>query len=233
MTTARDIVNGAARSIGLLGRGYDLSAEEAQDALDALNMMIEQWRANNLLIPYRTRVSLTLTTGKHDYTVGSGGDWNTTRFESIEDMLIRDSSNYDYPVDPMTAKEYRNIQDKTADARPERYYYEPAYPLANLYFESEPSAAETVWANVLVAITTLANLSTELSFPKQYHEALKYNLAVRIAPENGKEASNTVMALAVNSRNDLETSALAQRLETLDVDDQLLTHSGGYNINVE
>lgn len=233
MTTARDIVNGAARAIGLLGRGYDLSGEEGQDALDALNMMIEQWRANHLLIPYRTRVSLTLVVGDHDYSVGSGGDWDTTRFEAIDDMLIRDSSGYDYPVKSMTAKEYRNIQSKTADARPNRYYYEPSYPLANLYFDSEPSAAETVWANVLVAVATLANLSTTIALPLQYHEALKYNLAVRLASENGKEVSRTVAALAVTSRDDLATSALAHRLETLDVDGQLLSHSGGYNINVE
>lgn len=230
MTTARDIVNGAARAIGLLGRGYDLAGDEGADALDTLNTMIEAWRADYLLIPYRTRVSLTLTVGDHDYSVGSGGDWDTTRFETIEDMLIRDSSNYDYPVRPMTAKEYRNIPDKTVEARPERYYYEPGYALGKLYFDREPSAAETVWANVLVPISTFTNLTTTVTLPKQYHEALKYNLAIRLAPENGKAPNPIVIGLATESENRLKRSALAHRVDTLDVDDQLVHRNHGYNI---
>ena len=44
MTTARDIVNQAMKSIGVLGLGQTLNAEDINDGFTRLQNMVNQWQ---------------------------------------------------------------------------------------------------------------------------------------------------------------------------------------------
>ena len=48
MTTAGELINGALRLIGMLAEGETPSAATSQDALDAMNQMIDSWNTERL-----------------------------------------------------------------------------------------------------------------------------------------------------------------------------------------
>jgi len=54
MATAGDIINSALRLIGLLAEGETPSPETSQDALSAMNQMIDSWNTERLMI-YNTQ----------------------------------------------------------------------------------------------------------------------------------------------------------------------------------
>ena len=228
---ARDLIKAALRSSGLASRGLPIPSDEMNDGLQALNMMLDYWRTQQLFIPSRTRESaFTMVIGQSSYTYGTGGDFNSTRPLDIHSMWLVDGGNTSYPLTRMTPEKYRDITLKTLNSRPERFYFEPNDPLSNLYFDSEPTEADTLEVIALKPVTTFATLDTEDSVPPEYVEILKYNLAVRLCPEYGKEPPRTVAGLALDGFENIKRQNLAFRIPELVVD-QALYRSRPYNIN--
>lgn len=62
----------------------------------------------------------------------------------------------------------------------------------NLYPFPDSLRSYSLTLNYDAQFTDFVNLSDEVSFPKSYHNAIKYNLAVHLAPEYGVEPSKTV-----------------------------------------
>jgi hypothetical protein len=98
---ARDILTRALRIAQVFAQGDDITGtDEETDALSVLNSLLASWSAERLLVPHLETDSLTLTASDGEYTIGSGGDINTTRPLRIEHAFVRDSGNNDYPVRP-------------------------------------------------------------------------------------------------------------------------------------
>lgn len=198
---AEDLIKGSLRLCGVRLP----STTQLDEALTALNQMINIWNAENLMVYDIVKESFTLTSGTSIYTIGSGGDFDTDRPQKIIDAFIRDDSDCDHPVDvTMTEKEYNAIYEKGVDQRPERLYYRPSYSLGYIYFDSEPDSAETLYLDSWKQIDELAALTTTVSLPKEYESALRFNFAVFIAPEYGITLDKTVIQLASITKNILE-----------------------------
>lgn len=71
-----DIINGALRAIGALASGEVAESDMAQDALDMLNDMIDQWSNQHLMIAYQTEIVFPLVDNVTQYTIGLGGSVN-------------------------------------------------------------------------------------------------------------------------------------------------------------
>lgn len=231
MATALDIIKGALRNLGVLGRGASLSAEDSANALEALNQLLGTWSAEGLMVVSRTREELPIATQASSYTIGSGGDLNTVRPVSIEAATIRDGGT-DYPLRLITVERYNQIATKSAAGRPERLYYESSYPLARLYFDLRPSTSSTLILDTLKPFTAFAGLTTAVSLPGEYERALKFNLAVDIAPEYGKGNSTpgAVIQNAGASKAAIENRNAASRVPALDIDAGLSGIPGPVNI---
>ena len=88
-TTALDIITLAFKDAGILGVGQSLLAEDVNDALIRLNMMISQWRVKRWLVWHLVDRSV-VSTGAQSYTVGPGGDINVTvRPDKLERAFFR------------------------------------------------------------------------------------------------------------------------------------------------
>lgn len=199
----REFVTAALREIRVVGPGFDLDAEDADDTLGVLNRMINTWSGMDLMIPYRTREELTLTGGDYDYTIGVGGNFNTTRPLRIEAAKLRLSgTDYDLTV-THDARRFELESDSTTQGRPELLYYNPVAPLGLIYFANVPDQAYTLILTSLKPITSFATLDTEDAVPDEYEEAIVSNLAVRAAPLFGKEAAQTTKTIAERTLNAL------------------------------
>ena len=62
-----DIISRAMKDIGALASGETPAPEEAQDAFDMLNDMIDQWSNEDMMIFYKTEIVYPITPGQtHD-----------------------------------------------------------------------------------------------------------------------------------------------------------------------
>ncbi len=79
-TTALDIITGALRNINALESGETPQPNDANDALQVLNDLLESWSIEKLLIFSNTENILTWVPGKYQYTIGNptGGTFTGT-----------------------------------------------------------------------------------------------------------------------------------------------------------
>lgn len=219
--TVQELIEGAFR---LCGQKIN-TATDLANGLTALNQMLNFWGAERLMIYAVTKESLTLAAGTGTYTIGSGGNFNTVRPQKLLDAYIRDSDSNDHWVDiSMTQNEYNAIYDKTATGRPEHLYYSPEYILGKIYFDLIPDTAETFILDSWKQITEFASLGATIVLPKEYEKALRFNLAIDLAPEYVVVLDKTVIQQAVLGKAILE-NINAPAVEPVKFDSALLRES--------
>lgn len=206
MATALDLIKGAMRLIGAIESGETPSSEESSDGLSALNAMLDAWSVERLMVYQILQEPFSLSAGTASYTIGSGGTWNTARPVRIDSAFIRDSDGLDYPIEIITKDRYDAIADKTTQSRPEWLYYYTAYPLGTIYWYSVPDATYTAYLNSWKQLQSFAGLATDLALPPGYERAIKYNLALEIAPEYNRMPSAVVVEVANESKAALKSA---------------------------
>ncbi len=83
MTQPIDIISGALRSIGALAAGETVDAVTASDAFGMLNDMLDMWSNESLMVYYSTEVIFPLVQSQYQYTIGPGGQIQSTFTGSI------------------------------------------------------------------------------------------------------------------------------------------------------
>ena len=225
MATAQNIIDAAFRKIGML----DPKSADRTGALENLNNMISSWGLE-FLNHYVSRETLTIGTTKATYTLGSGGDLDTTRPIRLIDAVLRDSDGYDYDLKVIAAGDYNDIRYKSNSLRPTEIYFLPEYPLAKVVFDCVPDAAYSVVLDLEQNFTEFAALTTTVSLPNEFKEALVYNLAIALAEDKGINVRSTVLDTA------LRTKELIGRLNSVNrpVKEAIidLTRSSAFDITI-
>lgn len=184
MATAQTIVNRALRLIGAIASGESPTTAESDDALVALNAMIESWQTEKLHVYTLVDTAYTASVGDGSYTVGPSANFALTpRPPSLDGVFARVSS-IDYPIDLVSEDRWFAIPDKTSRSDIPRFaYYEPTIATGTLLVWPVPSASISIHIVTGTPLGTLATLGTTVSVPQGGERALAYNLAVDIAPE--------------------------------------------------
>lgn len=229
--TARELVTASLKLIGAIAPGESLAAQEASDALSALNRMISSWSTERLLIYARHRETpFTLSASDATVTMGSSGDI-TTRAQWIDSAAIQDATtSTEYPVRLLTQPEYAAIADKTLTAAyPTALFDDGGYPQRTLTLWPIPSAAHKLVLYTLRPISSVSTLDTSISLPPGYEEALIYNLAIRLAPEYGRSAPAEVVAIATEAKAGIKRAN--HRPSYLTINDVPASPGGSFDIN--
>ena len=212
MTTALNIIEGAAKLLGVLNKGENMPADDAADGLIALNDMLSSWANDSLLVYTRTIEQFSLVAGTAAYSIGSGQTWNTTKPVRILNAVIRDSANLDYPVMVIEDEDYQNIAYKTAPSPlPQYLNYNNGHPYGTVTFYGTPSVANSVRLLTEKPLTAFALTSTTVDLPAGWNKALKFNLALDLAPEYGAKVDELVLKGAMESKGAIKAAALKQR----------------------
>ena len=177
------------------------------DALEALNLLLSSWGASRFLSKNTQTITHTLT-GATSYTVGSGGDINTTNPTEIYTAKYT-LGGLDYNLSVMDFVDYEAIGLKNIGAIPEFIVLKRDYPLSTIYLY--PTAASGTLTINAVSPKTDLDTDTNLSntYPPEWIRALKYNLAVEIAPEYGVTVSAEIAALARESKDNVMRSMVS------------------------
>lgn len=210
--TGNDIIASALRLIGALAPGETPTAAEAQDALLVANTMFDSWSTDRLLVNTIQRQGpYNLTAGQQTYTLGPGGTFNLSpvRPPFIQRMGVITLGNpaqpLELPLDMVTLDQWSAIPVKNIQSSiPTRVWDDTGFPFRTLSFWCVPngSVGTQVVVYAWIAITQFPDLTTDVQFPPGYFRAIRYNLAVELAPEflDGQGASPTVIAIANESK---------------------------------
>lgn len=209
MSTARDLIAGSLRILGAVATGETPSANEQNDALSALNDMLDSWSTEGLIVPNKVREVFPLVPGQAAYAMGVGAaDFNTVRPLEITTALIQllaSSPLTELPMDILNQQQFAEIRIKPIQSTiPLVIYPENTFPNETLNLWPVPSAANSLVLYSMKPLVNLATPSTVISLPPGYARALRYGLAQELAPEFGKELSMGAMEIAAESKANIK-----------------------------
>jgi len=207
MTTAGDIIYGSLRLIGQLAEGETPSSETAQDALNAMNQMIDSWNTERLAVFSTQDQVFSWLPGFRSRTLGPSGDFVGNRPVLVDDATyFRDPANgISFGIKIINQQQYDGIAVKTVTSTyPQVLWINMSYPNIEMYVYPVPTKL-LEWHFISVEeLTQPATLSTDLAFPPGYLRAFRYNLACELAPEFGVEPSRQVQRIAMTSKRNLK-----------------------------
>ena len=207
MATAGETINGSLRLLGVLAEGETPSAETSQDALRAMNQMIDSWNTERLAVFATQDQVFTWPAGILSRTLGPTGDFVGNRPILLDDATyFKDpSTGISYGIKMINQQQYDGIAVKTVSSTfPQVIFTNMTYPDIEMFIYPRPTRA-LEWHFISVEeLTQPATLDTVLSFPPGYLRAFRYNLACELAPEFGEEPSPQVQRIAMYSKRNLK-----------------------------
>lgn len=210
MTTARQIVRKAMQKAGILTKTEDPSADEASDALDALNNMLSSWSNDSLLIYARSWETFNLSGGVGEYTIGTGQTFNTSRPVFIPSAYVRQAQT-DYNLSIVSDEVYNDyIMQKSTPGLPQFLSYDNGFPVGRIRVWPVPSTSYQLFLLMEKQLTQFA-LDDDAQLPPGWERALIYNLAVELAPEYGQQVDAVTVEIAERSRANIQRSIAKAR----------------------
>jgi hypothetical protein len=207
METAGDIINGSLRLLGVLAEGETPSAETSQDALRAMNQMIDSWNTERLSVFSTQDQVFTWPAGQLSRTLGPSGDFDGNRPVLLDDATyFKDpGTGVSYGIKFINQQQYDGIAVKTVTSTyPQVIFVNNTFPDIDMYVYPRPTR-DLEWHFISVEeLSQPATLATTLHFPPGYLRAFRYNLACELAPEFGTEPSPQVMRIAMSSKRNLK-----------------------------
>lgn len=229
-----DLLRSSFRCIGSLRVGFGYSPSELVDGLFVLNAMLDSWVTDELNGYCTLTQSFTFNAAQESYSIGPGGDFNTGRPVKILDpavylVMTNPSQPLHERLQVINTQQFEEIVlPLTASTIPQRLYYNPTYPLGTLKLwpvvvNTSDKLLLSSWQPIAGDIT---DETARFSVPPGYLDAVRYNLAVRLAMEWDKPLKEGVEKLAI------EALAKIQRLNAptpqMDVNGGVMPARSGY-----
>ena len=229
MATGRKIIEDTLKLIEATSQGETPIPEEADDVLDRLNDMMDSWAIERLSTYAIARVLYTLTSGQQQYTLGPTGDFVQIRPSFIKQMGLVQNNNPQQPIEhPLRILNVNQWMHEVpvknvGSALPTKVYINWTHPNITLDFWPFPNKGGLqVVVYTETPLIPWPSLDTDIVFPHGYQECIRYNLAVRLCPEFGREVNPVVGGLAQDLYGTLKSSNLATHEQTLGVDEALV-----------
>lgn len=201
------------------------------DALNSLNDMLDSWSNESLMAYTKVREVFPLVAGQQTYTMGTGGNFNTSRPQRIENALIQppnSSTQLELPMKILNKDQFAGILIKPLQSTFPLYVYaEGAYPLENVNVWPVPNTTCNIAFYSWKPIVDITSLNTVLALPPGYQRAIKYNLAVDLSQEYGRMLSDDVKAVAIESKSVIKRKNTTPSY--LQVDEALKSKSAVWN----
>lgn len=239
LRTGQELIKSALRLVGVLASGEEPTAAEANDGLEILNDMIEEWNNERLMV-----YSITKNGGSNDentfplvanqqlYTLGPGGNFNVARPLKIErasiEYLANPASRLELPIPIYGAQQWQGIPTKqTTSTFPRYVYIEYTFPLINLRYWPVPNEVHNAILYYWTPLQSFADLTTQFSFPPGYFKAMRYALAVDLAAEYGRSIPSEIVMQAIQAKARIK--ATNERTPILSLDPALTGRGGHYD----
>jgi hypothetical protein len=205
-SSALDQIVSALRLIGVIAEGETPSSETANDALVALQQMIDSWSVERLSVYNTIDQIFTWPASTASRTLGPSGSFVGLRPVLLDDSTYyRDAStNVSFGIKFINQQQYNGIAVKTVTSTyPQVMWINMEHPNIAMTIYPVPTRA-LEWH--FVSVQELAQpltLATVLAFPPGYLRAFRYNLACELAAEFGVEPSPQAQRIAMSSKRNI------------------------------
>ena len=239
--TAGDQINRALRLLGILAEGETPSASMSQDALMALNQMIDSWNTERLSVFSTIDQIVDWPVNQINATLGPSGSLVRSNGTAVRPILVDDATyfrdpqtNVSYGIKLINQQQYDGIAVKTVTSTyPQVMFINMTYPDIDIYIYPKPTRLLEFHFISVEELTQPANLATNILFPPGYLRAFTYNLACEIAPEFGVEPSPQVSRIAMASKRNLKRinnpdDVMAMPYSLIATRQRLNVYSGNY-----
>src|SRR5882672_4499101 len=229
------LITNALQDGGIVGIDEDLEDIVLNKAFREANWILTQWARKRWLV-YSLTDYAAVSTGAQTYGVGAGQPVPINpRPDRLEYAFVRFLATappqfpVDIPLDIIQSREdYSRITVKNIGTLPWRIFYDPQWPVGQLFPWPVPQASlyeiHVGFKTVLPRFTTL---NQAINFPPEYEAALNWTLARRMRAAFQMPADPEVTALA---RDALNTIRLAnQAVGTLRMPAFLRNRNRGYD----
>jgi len=231
--TAGNQINRALRLLGVLAEGETPSADMSNDALMALNQMIDSWNTERLSVFSTKDQVFTWPAGEITRTLGPTGDFVGIRPVLVDDAtyFIVPGTGVSYGISLINDQQYNAIALKTSTSTvPQLCFVNMEYPNISMSVYPKPTQ-DLEWHIVSVApLTEAATLATVMAFPTGYLRAFTYSLAMEIAPEFGVEPSFQVSRIAMTSKRNINRINNDNDIMSMPTD--VVSNRRGFNIYI-
>lgn len=191
-TSATSLINAAFRAINVIGEEETATGYQLQEGMDALNLMVKAWGATQMHVWSQTTQTITPVAGQAVYQIGIG----SPHVDIVRPLRVSGARRVTTatgsvaPLIQMARVDYANLSNKvTPTGTPANYFYDPQIPFGELTLYPAPSvddvAASTYEITSLRPIMDFDTLANAPDFPTEWFAALKWNLALELAPPYG------------------------------------------------
>lgn len=185
------------RLIGAIAAGETLETNELNDAFVSLNQMLSSWNTEGASLVARKRLSVGIG-GGNSYPLSERPvkvDAASTAINGVDSALeIVDATGWE--AIPIPEKLNQSIFIR-------RLYCDYAFPSSTVYIWPTPRLAGTLELWIYATVPPFAALSSVIVLPDGYEAGLRWNLAVNLAPEYGRQLDQIVAAQAQNFKASL------------------------------
>ena len=189
------VIYGALRLCGAYNAANTPRPEQISDAIDALDMMLKSWAMDGFLW-LKKFIYISLAAAQKSYVIGPGSTDTVSEDAAGAVAYSQRPTRVFFPVrytiatgaevrmTQISRQEYAHLPNKATVGTPTQIYYDPQISTGTLYVWPVPSAATD---KVLITVDRiLEDVGTDEStydLPPEALEMLKFQLALRLAPE--------------------------------------------------
>lgn len=193
--TRDQLIAGALRMLGVVAQGESPTAVQVTEAAEALNMMVKAFEADGMPLWGLTEYVLTMTPGVTKYQIGIGKTIPVAKpLKVIQAWNRNNTSHVDIPMRILTKHDYNMLGNKTTEGNPIQIFYNPLLDYGELSLFPTPSAIDASQSKIVLSyqrpFEDFLVSGDNPDFPQEWLEALKYGLAVRLAPEYGIDSES-------------------------------------------
>lgn len=195
-TTARNLIDKSFKTIGVLGVGERATDEEAFDALDLLNEIIAKFNNEDMFF-IADKETVVECKGESFYLL------DNISVDGIKDIFYNSSSEYS-KLNPMSKEQ--SIMERIYQGSPSAYFFDYMFPTSKLTLFPNPTSG-TLKIITNGRFDLFDSLDSIVYMPDGWEICLRYNLAVRLCSEYGREPSQQVIQEAVSTKALLKNTA--------------------------
>lgn len=206
MTKVRDILTDALVELGVLDPSESIDAGSAARALRELNRTIQALNIDGPMVYTVNRQLFSLVPGQQVYSIGVGGNFNTTtpvRPGQIDMVsVLFGTPAVEIPIDILNDEEWRDMSVKQVDSTfPLMVWSNGNYPMNELTFWPVPKMVNSVVLYIWGQTTEFANINADVVFPQGYEDFLVNTLALRLGPSYGIQPNAVTAAKAQQAKS--------------------------------
>lgn len=172
--TASQIMDQAAKELGYIGAGENLSGTEYEDILPRLNFMLKSWQAEGVNLWREEEGTASFPAGTATITL------DPFVLDVLEARAVQ-SSTYQRPLQRWEIGEYNAVPNKSQRGYPSSFYVRKAAAEVNLALWPVPVQDIDIVYSYARVIEDVTDGSQTLDVPQMWLETVWVNLAARCA----------------------------------------------------